>query len=314
MDKKHLMGQGDAIVRRHVTGMLPTEISGVWRRGLLKSAIAYACEALAAELDVADAPRDLDELVKSYEQTMDRAVGLGLFQRGGIREKDHLMLWCLAQMLQPELYIESGVFIGSSLHAVASTPSVKEVVAIDPNLTRLLVPRTDIPGGRFIDQQDFSELSLDCRGRRALAYFDDHINTADRILQACDKGITQVVFDDSTGMEGICQRLYPALPTLPMIMRPDLLVPGAELAWTFKRSSLGGLTGVVKQAMWKAIGRGYVRLSFTVTDDLVEQCRAAKSRIRKCINLPNLADFVPQIRPSESIDIAKFFVLLDSAS
>ncbi|MDP1171564.1 hypothetical protein, partial [Klebsiella pneumoniae] len=86
---------------------------------------------------------------------------------------------------------------------------------------------------KFIGDMDFSELQLDIEDDEvSLAYFDDHVDSAARILQASEKGLKYLVFDDSTGLEGVCQRAYPAVPTIPMILDIECFRPGDRMAWT----------------------------------------------------------------------------------
>ena len=108
--------------------------------------------------------------------------------------------------------------MGSSIHAFMNSPAIKKIFAIDPDLRNLKIPRKSIPGAELIDEKDFSQIDFVLSGMKALVYFDDHIDTARRIIQASQKGFRYVLFDDSTGLEGICQRFYPAIPTIPMIM------------------------------------------------------------------------------------------------
>ena len=291
MDKKYYMGASDALLRRSAMSMVATTISRDWHLGLLSAAIAEAVASIADSLGRTVPSLDIDLLAAEYEVAFNEAVAFGLFRPGGIRSKDHLGLWCLARVLRPDIYVESGVFIGSSLHAVISGHMPETVVAIDPNLTRLRVPRTKVPGGQFIDDQDFSQLTLNCSGQNALAYFDDHIDTAERILQSAQKGIRCIVFDDSTGMEGICQRLYPAVPTLPMIMNCDLLRAGQELCWSFTQISSGSAGGLLAQIARQIVGRGCVRVSFTVTDELIDKCHRAKRVVSKWAKSPKLGNF-----------------------
>ena len=61
---------------------------------------------------------------------------------------------------------------------------------------------------------DFSKYNFkDENLTSSLVYFDDHINTAERILQASDKGFKNLIFDDSCGLMGTVERIYPSLPS-----------------------------------------------------------------------------------------------------
>lgn len=302
MDKKFLMGNGDFLKRAVVSSKGTTTMSPELRLRLYSLAINHSIDffqnALSMRLEV-----EYNQLAKQYLNVLDKAYSLGLFTIGGVREKDHLHLWCLAQVLQPKLYVESGVFMGSSLHAMLSSGIANDVVAIDPNLDKLKLNKSQYPNVQFIDDQDFSQITLNNVPEDTLAYFDDHINTAARIHQAAEKGIKYLVFDDSTGFEGVCQRLYPAIPTLPMIMHPEVLVEGEQMSWFFTPSQKSGLSVLGKKPKTHEV-------TLEITADFIDTCMQTKSLIKSCTMLPNLGEFIPQRQPEKMLDNSKYLVLL----
>jgi hypothetical protein len=328
MDQQFLMGQSDVLERAPADTDAQTFVSPSLRARLTKAAIAEAVDfytAFFGSSTSADGHERLgvDRLAASYAEALHGGRELGLFQKGGIREKDHLNLWCLGRVLAPTTYIESGVFIGSSLHAFVHGARPARVLAIDPNMSNLRLTPQHVPGLSLIDDQDFSQLDvhgLGVEGPRALAYFDDHINTASRILQAAEKGLRYLVFDDSTGMEGVCQRLYPAVPTLPMIVHHERwLAPGDELAWTFEHprplpSPPTGMKARLKYALsppdHATPAPKQTRVTLTVTADLIELCRAAKQCVKTHARLPDLGDYIPQPHPEMGMDTSKYLVEL----
>lgn len=293
MDKKYLMGHKDGIVRTASVKNTQTFISDGLREKLTTAAIRTACEFYSIFFVKPLLNVDYPKLYNQYEKIYSDAISLGLFIEGGIREKDHLNYWCLGYVLAPEVYIESGVFIGTSLHAFVRSPHIKKVVAIDPYLETLKVPHEDIPKCALIDDKDFSQIEFEHLGNESLVYFDDHINTADRILQAYDKGFRYVLFDDSTGLEGVCQRLYPAIPTIPMIMNCEILEPGDELSWSFQSESVDS-----------------TRVSFSITQDLVDKCFQSRGVIKRYAKIPDLGEYIPQSYPEKVVDTSKYLVEL----
>lgn len=287
------MGNSDGLTREAISQPEPTFISPGLRRKLIKIAMEEAFAFFEGFLGDSSREFEYDLLIDAYLEEFENAVELGLFGAGGIREKHHLGFWCLGRVFEPEIYIESGVFTGSSLHAYLRSPRLKEVVAIDPNLTHLKIPTEDMPSPALIDSMDFSQLQLDIVGLKVLTYFDDHINSASRVIQAAAQGLKFLVFDDSTGYEGLCQRLYPASPTIPMIMQADLYEVNDEVAWTFR-----GGNGQIVRSRWVA------------TKEQIELCQQAKSLIEKVAKIPELEDHVPQLFPEKMPDAAKFIVKL----
>lgn len=299
MDVKYLMGNDDVLIRSDSGSNKKTYITPKLRTKLLRVAMIRAFDFYTAFFRKAGCPLDYDKLVLQYEIIFSHAVSLGLFEAGGISEKDHLNLWCLGQIYSPEVYLESGVFIGSSLHAFIQSPDLKKVIAIDPNLGVLKIPEDDIPGAKLIGDKDFSQLDINFSGSRSLAYFDDHINTADRIIQASRMGLTHLLFDDSTGLEGVCQRLYPAVPTIPMIVDYELLSAGDELSWSYMREGSNEEATLV---------------SLNIDEAFIDKCQMAKVRIKNFCKIPDLGDYIPQSYPAKTVDTSKFLVELNSDS
>jgi hypothetical protein len=228
---------------------------------------------------------DIDE----YLKVLANAEALRLFSLGGIDRKDHLNLYFIQKMLNFDTYIESGVFTGSSLHAALKNTSINKVIGIDPEPWHLkpeLAVMMKTKNYEFISDKDFSELG-NATGH-SLVYFDDHINTASRILQASALGYKYVIFDDSTGLEGITQRLYPAVPTVFMIMHEELFNPGDELCWSTKlvKSNLRSfLSYVIKRRM-----KDY-RVQMKITKDMKLQMQEAKKLVSSVHKLPDLSEY-----------------------
>lgn len=313
MDKKYLMGNSDWLMRSRTDTDSATIISPKLRKNLIMAAMRRAYQFYADFLNISISTVEFEELIVEYERDHSQAISLGLFQSGGIREKDHLNLWCLSHIFLPEVYIESGVFIGSSLHAFINSPKIKKILAIDPDLKMLKIPCKDIPGIEFIDDKDFSQIKINLSGIRSLAYFDDHIDTAARIIQSFDKGLRYVLFDDSTGLEGICQRLYPAIPTIPMIMNAEILSPGDELSWNFNRPSNAEQQNIISRIFRRKKSEERIRVTLAITQELLEKCFEAKKLIKKFEVLPNLGVFIPQQHPGRIVDTSMYIVELEQS-
>lgn len=315
MDDKYRMGQSDGLERSLVATDDETALSAGFRDRMLLLAMREARGAFVEFFGpcVAGAPVVDEQLLVQYREDVDEARRFGLFKPGGIRQKDHLLFWCLGRVLEPRLYVESGVFIGSSMHAFLCAPKLERAVGIDPNLSALRLPRERYPQLTLVDDRDFAELELPPSDGRSLVYFDDHINTAARILQAAEKKLDYVVFDDSTGLQGICQRLYPAMPTLPMIVHADQLHEGDELSWTFSLPRAESSLTQLKRFLLKTPKEfRRTRVTFRVTSEVLEQCTEARKRVRCWRKLPDLGDYIPLERLENLPDTTKYIVELDA--
>lgn len=306
MNKNFLMGADDRLRRTKSSKRIQSHISSSLKHSLLKLAIRQAFDYYNTFTSKSVEVNE-DQLAEEYTEELQDAVSLGLFKDGGIKEKDHLNLWCLGRVLLPEVYIESGVFIGSSLHAMSKVPSLKQIIGIDPNLKKLKKSLKDIPFAKFIDDKDFSEIDFEKFAPKSLTYFDDHINTAQRIIQAHQKGLKYLLFDDSTGIEGVCQRLYPAIPTIPMIMTWENYDLEEELTWTFVSPQSKSLKGLVKMLLKPRI----TRVSLKIDENFQSQCKLAKGLIKKFGKIPDLGDYIPQLFPEGTIDTSKYLLELD---
>lgn len=310
MDKKFLMGINDWLTRTNAAGDMPTFVSPRLRKNLIMAAITRSCEFYSSFFDIPLLNVDFEKLASDYEHHYSQAISFGLFAAGGIREKDHLNFWCLSQVLSPEVYVESGVFIGSSLHAFIGSCAIKNIFAIDPDIDQLKVPREIIPGLELIGDKDFSQIDFSLSGLKSLVYFDDHIDTARRIIQASAKGFRYIMFDDSTGLEGICQRLYPAIPTIPMIMNAEILNPGDELGWTYGNPRPLEIRDVIKNIIKGKRKGNTSRVHLTVSKELMEECLGAKKLIKKYNAIPDLGEFIPPQYPDRVIDTSKYLIEL----
>jgi len=271
MDKTFLMGNNDFLTRNSNNSIKPTYISAYLNAKLRMLAIKQACEFYSDFFNISISDLNYEELTRKYEKSFSNALSFGLFEKGGVGENDHLNLWCISHVFKPKKYIESGVHIGSSLHAFIDSPNIDEIFAIDPKLSKLKIPVSQIPGGKLIDDKDFSQIKITVSGKESLVYFDDHINTANRIIEAYQKGFKYILFDDSTGLEKICKKLYPPIPTIPMIMNYEELPIGEELSWSFNKSLPNNyFKKIIEKILGKNTKSRVIRVSLTITQELLD--------------------------------------------
>ena len=311
MDKNFLMGSNDFLSRNPSSKRLDTSITEDLRQSLLKIGMNTSFSFYGDFFNKDTSKLDLDFLTKNYLQDLAEAEKFKLFETGGIKQKDHLNFWCLSKLLSPKLYVESGVFIGSSLHAFSKAKSLEKIIAIDPNLTALRIPKKELSAAEFIGNLDFSQIQIDDVPKESLVYFDDHINTASRIIQAKKKGFKYLLFDDSTGIEGICQRLYPATPTVPMILNYQVLKPGhvIEWDWTVPYNTKRTLKRRIKDLTGIGSTNNY-RVQLKIDTFLIQQCQEAYSLIKQHSKIPDLGEFVLQTTPEGTIDTTKYIIEL----
>ena len=111
----------------------------------------------------------------------------------GMRSHGNFFLWYLLKEIHPALVIESGVFRGQSTWMIEQAAPDAQIISIDPN------PQwreyTSAHANYLTD--DFATLSCPQADGPIVCFFDDHINDFERIIQAYEKGIKYLIFDDN---------------------------------------------------------------------------------------------------------------------
>ena len=176
-----------------------------------------------------------------------------------------------------------------------------------------------VRGVQLIDDRDFSQLDFQNVPLPHLVFFDDHIDAARRIIEAYIKGFKYLLFDDAMGMEGMCQRLYPAAPTIPMIANCELLSVGDRISWSSElppdeRIENAHILDTPREAgsIQSDDRPAAIRTTLEITQELLVLCQKAKGLIHKIEKLPELGDFVHQRRPENSMDSTKYLVMLNN--
>jgi hypothetical protein len=112
----------------------------------------------------------------------------------GMRSQGMFFLWYLIKEINPSLVIESGIHRGQSTWMIEQAAPLAKVIAIDP----VLENRVYISERALYTTGDFSTLDIDNNLKKStICFFDDHQNAFDRILQANEKGIKYLIFDDN---------------------------------------------------------------------------------------------------------------------
>tara|TARA_Y200000002_G_scaffold382196_1_gene398448 strand:- start:2232 stop:3194 length:963 start_codon:yes stop_codon:yes gene_type:complete len=308
LEDKLLMGMSKCPLKREPNKFNSSnQISPSLRIKFIKLAIKECFEFYKEFFKYSHKNINFDNLTKEYTDNIEIAYNLNLFLKGGIPEKDFLLLWCLHKFYRTEKYIESGVFIGSSLFASISSLKNAKIIGIDPNLKNLKLTNDLISKCELIDNKDFSEIDFgDVSKLRSLVFFDDHINAAERIIESHKKGFKFLIFDDASGLEGISERLYPAFPTIPLIMNSNNISTGEEFSWIYNNHKNSSVTLSNKKEKMKYFfkilwNNNSVKVTAKFSDLLLEKCKHAKSLIKKVVILPDMGDFLLPSKPMQSL-------------
>ena len=277
---------------------------------LERKLIKLACKKILNFLEdiVPDFKTDtnVETCIKNFFSTFNLAKSQNLITYGGVPERNFLALSILSQFLNPNIYVESGFYKGSSLLACSSPKNLSTIIGFDPDHKNYCVelPRhlkVNLKQNDFADF-DFKKYDL----TNSLLYFDDHINTAQRIIQASDKGFKNLIFDDSCGLMGTTERVYPSLPSLFFIDNVNEIDEDYTISWSKDRIRRSyKLFGIFNLSIKK---KHY--FSFKFDKYTLELCREAKKRILSINKIPDLNDYIytENLMPN---DISQHFVILN---
>jgi hypothetical protein len=144
-----------------------------------------------------------------------------------------LWLFLLIRTLQPQVAVESGVFMGSSLFTQRCASPRHKQYAYDLDFSRLTF-RSDAVIYR---QQDWGTDNVQAESPNDICYFNDHINNCLRIRQCYDRGFKHIVLDDTPDLGEIQAYRFPALPSVSMIANGKYQ-DGDTLEWVWNGQRL----------------------------------------------------------------------------
>jgi hypothetical protein len=150
-------------------------------------------------------------------------------KKGGNGFNGCLQVYAVARLLNPKVIIESGVFRGQTTWILRQACPQASIFCFDVDFSNLVHKDRDA----IYSQADWSDFDLSgLPGDETLAFFDDHIDQGRRVLEAQERGLTRLLFDDNAPAERIHAVGGPPTPTLDMLMDPSL--DGHELTWTYR--------------------------------------------------------------------------------
>lgn len=136
-------------------------------------------------------------------------------RQGGNGFNGALQLYAVVRTLRPATIVESGVFRGFTTWVMRQAHPGADIRCFDP------VPaqrRWRDPRARY-SAADWSTADLSgIDPHDALAFFDDHIDQARRIVEAAERGFCRLLFDDDAAAHAIHAHGGPAFPTVAMIL------------------------------------------------------------------------------------------------
>ena len=140
-------------------------------------------------LNTTEMTREFSELYKSKPNK-------GLTGSAGFNSL--LSLFAFAQHIQPDLIVESGVFIGQSTWCLRKSAPDATIESFDIDLSHLQYAD---PSVNF-HEHDWSDFQLPgFEPNKAICFLDDPVDQIRRLLECHERGFKYVCFDDNTPVE-----------------------------------------------------------------------------------------------------------------
>ena len=188
-----------------------------------RDAVASLAASALSEIWPQSAERARDAVTAFFALYDERPV---TDNKGGSGFNDSLWLFVAAAVLRPEVIVESGVFKGHSTWLLRRACPEAEIHCFDPELGNLVYRD---PDARY-HAGDWIEAEITLAGRPSLAFFDDHMDQARRVLEAHRRGFRHLLFDDNFAAMNLYATGHPPLPSLAMIF-DESLPETAALSW-----------------------------------------------------------------------------------
>ncbi len=139
-------------------------------------------------------------------------------RRGGSGFNGALQLYVAMRALRPAFVIESGVFRGLTTWVIRQACPEARIFCHDPDLSGLQYRDRQARYSREDwSRDDWSMLDP----ARTVAFFDDHVSQARRVVEAHVRGLSRLLFDDDAAAHRIHAHGGPAHPTIAMITALD---------------------------------------------------------------------------------------------
>ncbi len=147
---------------------------------------------------------------------------------GGFGFNDSLWLFVLARAIDPAFIVESGVHRGHTTWLLRAACPDAELHCFDVQFGN----RVHVDVNAHYHEHDWMETEISAPdGRRSLVFFDDHVSHARRIVEAWRRGFQLAIFDDNFPAYNLYATGRPPVPTLDMILDPDL-DRACQIEWT----------------------------------------------------------------------------------
>jgi hypothetical protein len=248
----------------------------------VESLMAAASASLEQDLAAAAIPPPPGGIRSTVEAFWDLIPTAPVRQRrGGSGFNGALQLYVALRALQPRVVIESGVFRGLTTWIIAQACPEAAIYCHDPDLSRLQYRHAQARYSR----EDWSRADLSGVDPSAtVAFFDDHVAQARRVVEARERGIARLLFDDDAAGHRIHAHGGPARPTIAMVAARQ------------GRGDLGPIR-------WQRNGRAFVQAA---DDPLLHEAGACIAHVHAFDDLHRATGYSPARLTSVTLDRGTF--------
>lgn len=153
----------------------------------------------------------------------------------GSRFNNLLWLNLLTRSFGPDVVIDSGTWEGASAWAMHTGAPRAAAYSFDIDLSHLGLR---CPGVIYVEDDWARYGGTLATGSRVLAYFDDHVDQARRLIEAAERGCSLAIFDDDYPLTSF-YHMAPTPDVLPKIelVLDESLLDGQVLEWRTPRGT-----------------------------------------------------------------------------
>lgn len=145
----------------------------------------YSKNALA--FNHTDILKYLNDFIKLYEKRPIKN------NDGGMKFPQMFGTYYFLKKVKPSFVVESGVYKGQSTWLIEKTLPKAKIVCIDLNFSNLIYKSKKAKYSNI----DFKDHEFDKINKNSLAFFDDHQNFLDRLIQAKKFNFKHILFEDN---------------------------------------------------------------------------------------------------------------------
>jgi len=154
---------------------------------------------------------------------------------GGSRFNNLCSLFALAKAYKPDTIIDSGTYQGASAWALKQGCKRAHILSFDIDLSQMLARESEIE----YHEMDWTQFNFQTSAGRTLAYFDDHVDQVQRLLEAREVKVDVAIFDDDFNLFSFA-RMAPTVGVLPKVefALDDQLKDGQTIVWKYRGKPL----------------------------------------------------------------------------